>query len=163
MTGGYYSKHASQSSSDTPFVRTYIYTCVYECSTYLNNCSTIIDFLVWFRVVWEIRLESYGPRDTSVILWYNIVYVYCKPIHTSLFGGQLRMTIKLTVYDCTTYQTIALLPKMHCFKRTKSYITTYNLLQSIASTHTLQCLSNYSGRYNYMYRNIKNNKKYYCT
>ena len=44
----------------------------------------------------EIRLESYGPRLASFILCYNLVCVYCKPIHTSLFRILLRLTTKLT-------------------------------------------------------------------
>ena len=33
-----------------------------------NDCSILSEtFLVWFRVAWEIRLESYGPRQGSVI------------------------------------------------------------------------------------------------
>ena len=46
----------------------------------------------------------HGPRHASVVLWYDIVCVYCKLVHTSLFGTQLRLTTKLmhlmTVY-CT--------------------------------------------------------------
>ena len=68
----------------------------------LNDCYTIRDILVWYRVGWEIQLESYGPRHASVILWYNSVCVYCKPIHASLFGAQLHMTTKLT-YLMTAY------------------------------------------------------------
>ena len=54
-------------------------------------------FLVWFRVSWEIQLESYGPRHASVILWYFIACKYCKHVHvhTSLLGAQLRLTTKL--------------------------------------------------------------------
>ena len=51
-------------------------------------------FLQCFRVAWEIRLESYGSRHASVVLWFNIVCVYCKPVHTSIFDAQLRMTTK---------------------------------------------------------------------
>ena len=40
---------------------------------------------------------------------------------------------------------MAWLPMMHCFIRTKSYVITYELLQSIASTYILQCLSNHIG------------------
>ena len=61
-------------------------------------------FLVWFRVAWNIRLESYDPKHASVALWYNIVCVYCKPVHTSLFGVQLNMTTKL-MYLLTAYYT----------------------------------------------------------
>ena len=49
-----------------------------------------------FRVAWEILMENYGPRHTSVVLWYNTVCVCCKPVHTSLYVAQLPMTTKLT-------------------------------------------------------------------
>ena len=47
-------------------------------------------------------------------------------------------------YDCITHQIMVLLPIMHHFIGTKSYVTTYKVLSSIVSTYTLQCLSNYS-------------------
>ena len=55
---------------------------------------------------------------------------------------------------------MALLRTMHHFKEQSwlAYITTYELLQSITSTYTLQYVCNYSGRYRYMYANIKMNK-----
>ena len=40
-------------------------------------------FFVWFRVALDIRLNSYGLRHALVILWYNIVCVYCKSLHTA--------------------------------------------------------------------------------
>ena len=60
----------------------------------------------------------------------------------------------------STHQTMALLPVMHQFIRTKfyMYVTTYKLVQSIASVYMLQSLSNYHGHYKYMYANIKINK-----
>ena len=63
-------------------------------------------FYVWFRVALGIRLESYiySPRHASVVLWYDIVCVYCKSIYTSLFDTTLRLTIKLT-YLMTAYYT----------------------------------------------------------
>ena len=101
----YGSKHASQSLYHKPFVRTVLQRItwklqvIYGCSAYQMTVLLSETFLVWFRVAWEIRLESYGFRHSLVILWYNIVCVYHKPIHTSLFGVQLRMTTKL-IYDC---------------------------------------------------------------
>ena len=59
---------------------------------------------MWFKVAWEIRLESYGPRHPLVVLWYNIVCVNCNPIYTSVFGAQLHLTTKLT-YRMTPYYT----------------------------------------------------------
>ena len=56
---------------------------------------------------------------------------------------------------------MALLPTTHRFIRTKSYVTSDELMQSIA--YTLQCLSNYSGCYEYMYAKIEIDKKYYLT
>ena len=40
----------------------------------------------------EIRLESYGPRHALVILLYNIVCMFCKPVYvyTSWFSAQLH-------------------------------------------------------------------------
>ena len=50
-------------------------------------------------------------------------------------------------YDYTTHQMTTLLPMMHCFIRTKFYVTAYKLLQFMVCTYALQCLSNYSGCY----------------
>ena len=105
----YGSKHASQSLSSKPFVR----TCTHNLKTtghiwmsaYQTTALLLETFLVLFRVAWEIRqLESYGLRHTLVVLWYNIVCVYCRPIHTSLIGAQLCMTTKL-MYVMTAYYT----------------------------------------------------------
>ena len=69
---------------------------IYGHSVYRTTALILETFLVCIRVAWEIQLESYGPRHTSVILWYNIVCVYCKPLHSSLFAAQLCMRTKST-------------------------------------------------------------------
>ena len=54
---------------------------VYWYSSYRTTALLPVIFLVWFRVACEIRLESYCPRHASIVLWGNIVRVYCKPVH----------------------------------------------------------------------------------
>ena len=56
----------------------------------------------WFRVALVIQLESYGLRHTSVVLWYDNVCVYRKPVYTSIFGTQLHLTTKF-MYLLTAY------------------------------------------------------------
>ena len=34
-------------------------------------------FIVWFRVAWEIWVETYGPRHASVVFWYMYNVVMC--------------------------------------------------------------------------------------
>ena len=58
---------------------------IYGHSAYQTSALVLKTFPLQIRVALEIQLESYGPRHISVILWYNITCVYCKPIHTSLF------------------------------------------------------------------------------
>ena len=77
---------------------------VYGHSAYRTTTLLSKTFLVYARVAWGIQLESYGTRHTSVVLWYNIFCVYCKPVHSSLFVVQLRMTTKST-YLITAYYT----------------------------------------------------------
>ena len=77
---------------------------IYGCSVYRTTATLSKTFFVWLRVAWEIWLKSYDPRHTSVVFWYNIVCVYCKPVLTLLSGTQLRMTTKLT-YLKTAYYT----------------------------------------------------------
>ena len=55
---------------------------IYGHSAYWMTALLLETFLEWFRVAWEIWLESYGPRHALVILSHNIVCVYCKPVHT---------------------------------------------------------------------------------
>ena len=69
-----------------------------------NDYSTIWEFLVWYRLTWKIGQEGYSPRNSLVFTWYSIVCVYCKPVHTSLFGAQVHMTTKL-MYHMSTYYT----------------------------------------------------------
>ena len=97
----YASKHASQSLFDNPFYAYSVLRCitwkvqvVHECSAY-RTTAILSEIFVWFRVAIQIRLESYSPRHTSVVLWYHIVCIYCKPLYTSLFGTQRRLTTKL--------------------------------------------------------------------
>ena len=104
-------KHSSQSLSNG-------YFCVYSvfrhitwklqvirtCLAYRTTAVLSETLFVWLRFAIEIWLESYGPRHASVILWYSIVCVYCKPVYTSLFGAQLRLTTELT-YLMTAYYT----------------------------------------------------------
>ena len=97
----YASKHASQSLPISHF-------CVYSalrnltwklqviCGSLAYWTMAILSetFFEWFRVELEIQLESYGPRQASVVFWYDIVRVYCKSVYTSLFDTQLRLTTK---------------------------------------------------------------------
>ena len=76
----------------------------YGRSAYQMTALVSETFFVWFRVAWEVKLESYGPRHASVILWYNILCICCKLVHTSLFGVQLCITTKL-MYLMTAYYT----------------------------------------------------------
>ena len=93
---------------------------IYERSAHQTTALLWVTFLVCCRVAWEIQLESYRPRHTSVVSWYNIVCVYCKCIHASLFGAQIHMGTKLT-YLMTAHYTpnVGLLPARHHFIRTK--------------------------------------------
>ena len=83
----------------------------YQTTTVLSQ-----KFFVWFTVALEIQLGSYNSRHASVFIWYNIVCVYCKFVHTLLFGMQLRLTTILT-YLTTAYYTptMALVPMMYRF------------------------------------------------
>ena len=74
------------------------------CGSLVYWTTTILSetFFEWFRVALEIKPESYNPRHTSVVLWYDIVCIYCKSVYTSLFGTQLHLTTKLT-YVMTAY------------------------------------------------------------
>ena len=108
----YGSKHALQSLSDKPFVHTYITHLTWKLqvvprhSTHWTTAQLSETFVVWYRDAWEIWPESYGPRHALVVFWYNIVCVFCKPIHTLLFSTQLRMTTKLMyTYLMTAYYT----------------------------------------------------------
>ena len=60
----YGSKHAWQPLSNMPFVHTYMHnlkiTGVYGRSIYQTVAVLLETFFLWFRVVWEIRLESYS-------------------------------------------------------------------------------------------------------
>ena len=77
---------------------------IYEHSAYWTTAILSETFFVWFSVSWEIRLESYSNRHTLFVLWYNTVCLYCKPVHTLLFGVQLCVATNLT-YLMTAYYT----------------------------------------------------------
>ena len=101
---------------------------VYVCSTYQKTALLSETFLVWFRVSWEIRLESYGSRHASVILWYNIVCLYCKPVHALLFlCNYTWKQNSCTLWLHTMHQTTAL-PQ-----------TTYHFIRANLDSYTTHC------------------------
>ena len=113
-----------------PISYLYVFTCItwelqviYGRSAYWMTALLLETFLVCFRVTWEIQLERYNPSmHQSFSLSYNIVCIYCKPIHTSLFGVQLFTTTKLTystLWPHTTHQMTALLPNDASFYNNK--------------------------------------------
>ena len=96
-------------------------------SAYWMTALLLKTFLMWIRVVWEIRLESYSPMHTS---WSfsdtTLLCVHWEPEHTSLFGTQtVHGNRSHVVYGCITNQTTGLLPTIHRFIRT--CLTTYSI------------------------------------
>ena len=93
---------------------------IYGCSADRTTAILSETFFVWFRCAREIWLESYGPRHKSVVLWHNIVCVYCKPViaHIAIWCETIQDN-KTHVPSDTKRQTMALLPTMHRFIRTK--------------------------------------------
>ena len=82
------SKHVSQGACDKPFVYTYTHNLITTGHMWMfsvsNYCSTIGDIagLVWYTV---------GIQ----FLWYNIVCVYCEPLHTCFFFMSVEATLSL--------------------------------------------------------------------
>ena len=76
------SKHTLQSFS---YNRSWVYSLfrhitwkvqvIFGHSAYRTTAMLLGTFLMWFRVALEIRLESYGLRHASLVLWYNIVCI----------------------------------------------------------------------------------------
>ena len=122
-------------SSEKPFLRL---QCILRHITWkLNSGHTwnvqhiirllyiIRDIFVWFRVALDIRLESYGRRHASVVLWYDIVCVHSSPyIHRYLLRNYAWRQNSRTLWLHTTDQTTTLLPTMHLFITTKLASTT---------------------------------------
>ena len=97
----YVSKHALQSLSDKPLLCiqilrhiTWKLQVIRGSSAHRMTATLSETFFACFRVPLEIWLESWSPRQASVVLWF-IVCLYCKPVCTSLIGRQLRLTTKL--------------------------------------------------------------------
>ena len=165
------SKHALQSLSNMPFVCTYMYTCTLK-TTQLTYTVDVLH-IKWQLYYWRYYLCGLELHEKSkwramapdmhhnhsltqdyvcILQAWTYIAIWCTTRHDSK---------TCVAYDCTTHQMMALLPMLHCSIRTKPYVMTYALLQPIASVYTSWCLSKYSGRYKYMYTNIKINK-YYC-
>ena len=101
------------------------------------------------RVACEIQLKSYVPRHALVICWYNILCIYCKPIHTSLSGEQLGMTAKLTYFMTVHYRPHDGFYCQRCIVLwDKSWLATLHI------TILFKLI---------MCTNIKITKRYYCT
>ena len=153
----YGSKHALQSVSDKPFVCTYMHNLklqvIHGCSAYQTTALLFETFFVWFRVASEILLDSYGPRHTSVVLWYKIVCILQARklaslyIHRYLICNYIHMTTNsCTLWLDTTHQTTVLLPTMHLFIWTK--LASYTTVQVTVSFQLI------------VYINIKITKRY---
>ena len=76
-----------------------IYRRIYQATASLSG-----SFLVFFRVEWEIWLESYDSGYASVVFWYIIV------------SAEQNSRI-CTLWLHTIYLTTAFLTPMHCFIR----------------------------------------------
>ena len=58
---------------------------VLECSAYRTTAIVSETFLVCFRVSLEIRMESYGLRQASVVFWYDFWYDFmCECVCTCI-------------------------------------------------------------------------------
>ena len=133
---------------------------VCERSAYWTTALLSDTFLIWFRVAWDIQLVNYSSRQAlQSFSDRTLSRTHCKPIDTHVY---LHITIWCTTtndnkthiaYECTTYQTMALLPTMHnCMTKLAGY-----------SIHVAVCFQLHSGCYKYMYTSIKINKEYYHT
>ena len=58
---------------------------VCKCSAYRTTGILSETFFVCFNIALQIRLESYGPRHVSVVLWYHIVCVYILLAHVKRY------------------------------------------------------------------------------
>ena len=80
---------------------------IHGCSSYRMTVLLLKTFLMWFRVAWEIHLESHGPEThwlfshTTLCEYTASPYLY---VYTLLFGEQLCMATQLT-YLMTAYYT----------------------------------------------------------
>ena len=97
---------------------------VSECSAYRTTAILSEIFFLWFRVTLEIWQESYGPRHTSVVLWYHIAYIRvytASPyiIQRYLVCNDAWQQNSRTLWLHTKPQTTALLPTIHRFITTK--------------------------------------------
>ena len=86
-----------------------------------NNCSTIRDIFVRFRVAWEIWLEGYDLHhhhlfsNTLLCAYTASLHIHCNLVHNYAWQQNSR-----TLWLHATHQTMALLP-------TTSYTTCYSV------------------------------------
>ena len=119
----YGSKHSKQFF---PLSHLWVVTCItwqYECSAYRITALLSDTLLAWFRVARYIQLENYGPRNTSVVLWYKLVR--WATTHDNWNSHTLWLHI--------THQMMALLPRIHRF--TTTMLASYNTLFSVFSVN----------------------------
>ena len=134
----YTSNCASQALSDKPF-------CVYNVlrhktwklqvicwhSAYQTTSLLLETFFVLFRFALQIQLESYGPRHTSVVLWYTTLCAYTASlrIHCYLICNSASQQNSRPLWAT------ALLLTMHRFIITKlaSYTTRCSVFYEFAA------------------------------
>ena len=96
---------------------------------------------------------------TASKLWPCTYTLYITIGCATMHDNKKLCTCSLCILHTKRWLYMCTLPTMHRFIRTK-WASPRQLLQSITSTYTLQCLSNYRGCYSYMHANIKINKKH---
>ena len=137
------SKHTAQSLSDTLFVR--IPPCIIIYMTCIRDACRVLHIewpLQYWRHIlggfdsherfnWDLQLQTH----VVVILLDSIVCIYSNPVHSSLFGGQLRMMKKThPPYECILHsQMMALLPMIYHIIWTN--LVSYTICCSVLPIH----------------------------
>ena len=110
----YGSNHTLQRFPLQHFVHTYTHNSKatgYIWTFYIsNNCSTIGDIVVWLRVAWEIRLESYWPKTRigrSLIQHCVCIYTASLCMHCYLVRNYAWQQKLYTLWLHTTHQSFS--------------------------------------------------------
>ena len=111
------------------------------CSAYQMTALLSKIFLVWFRVAWEVWLESYSLRHASQSFSdTTLPCVYCKSVHNLTYNFAWQQNShSLLVKQCTTHQTTALLPMIHHFIHKNKVL--HNDLQAAAIHSIYLCIA----------------------
>ena len=103
---------------------------IYGRSAYWMSALPPETFLKWYRVAWEIWLESYILRNVSVVLWATLsAYTTSPLIHCYLGHNYMHDNKTHVPYDCTLHTKWWIYCQRHIILQKQSWLAILHIAE----------------------------------